>query len=246
MTNYITQKAFWQAKISQCTPSAQKMLSIILSDSIKHKFVTIPRSRFSRRIGKSIKTVDRGSKQLQDLELIKVKSGQLTHEYNIYIPNPILFDLANDFKDKLFSLKQYIYESTNSFLVENVSPYIDNIRSQFNSSSFSIFFKKKLPIVPLEVRSLEYNSLDLDRKTKKRDSWIEKCVESFWFYTPSLETMAVEKLSPEEFTKILEESERSNNEQQPTTNNNNDTDVTEMYRHLQFDCLGSKEGININ
>jgi hypothetical protein len=199
------------------------MLSIILADSIKHKFVTIPRSRFSRRIHKSIKTVDRGSRQLQDSGLLKVKSGQYTHEYNIYIPNPILFEFAFDFKDQLFSLKQYIYEASNSFLVENVSPYIDNIRNRFfsfSSSSKRSFKTSSEPTVSPEISSLEKNLLT-----------------SVWITTEFWETVTCYR----PLTKIFK-NKRVNNE---NTNNYDDAVLEEMYRHIQFDSLGTIETIDI-
>lgn len=161
MTKNIIEKAQCKAKISKCPKTALKLLNIILYASLKHLSVETSRARLARQISRSMKTVDRLLQVLQSLGLLKVISGKDDWTFNIYIPNPTIFDLAHEFKDILFSLKQYVYESTNSFLAENVAPYIDNIRNRFFSfSSSSIFFKNKGKnrTFPLEVRRFQATS----------------------------------------------------------------------------------------
>ena len=102
--------------------------------------------------------------------------------------------MAHELKHLLPACKQYIYERSNSFLEENVTPYISSIYNRFFSSSSSLIFKPF--IFSLLVGTVSF-----------KDSYADKYQEFCGLHTFSTLERAPSDNYVDDFKKSIEEYE---------------------------------------
>lgn len=234
MTNYITEKGHWQAVISIVEEGSIEIMNYILKRRCNNPTVFDSQERMARHFGVTTRTIRRWLKPWTDLLILNIRQRWKTSA--LYEVNPYLLKFSEKYKQIFPALRHFTENALVGIFKKNVLHNYNDINNTNEetskhgdpSSSSPHFFKKKVETVALEGHSLGKNLLSSVNHIVSHLETIKSCRLSY--KTPK------SNLKKEEYNERFKE----------FTNRSNDTSITEMYRHIQFDCLGSDESFDSN
>jgi hypothetical protein len=143
MTNYITEKAHWQALISIKEEGPLQLLNFLLKLRCISKSIFISQSALARRFGVCIRTIGRWIKVLRDYYLIKLNHRWL--QTSICIINSYILKYSEKYKQIFPALRHFTENALDGIFGQNVRHiYNDNINikedNKNKAQNSSVFF----------------------------------------------------------------------------------------------------------